>query len=185
MSPIHRTGQTMAVKFKAILLGLLAAQGATSVQADYGIVRLDGAGHGTLITARPLDGKDTVYFQFPLKAGRSACCKRLESSEFKPVSADSVVATNELTGEAPNVYEFRLPRLWSEQPFVGIAANGHKIRAKGRAGGLTVLDARGQTSSARTCTSLEGVHLIERQRQAERTHLYLSLGYDIETPTCR
>ena len=35
------------------------------------------------------------------------------------------------------------------------------------------------------CTSEEGVHLIERAGASERTHLYRSVGYAIESPTCR
>lgn len=174
----------MAAKLLAFLLWLLLAQGAIAAQIDFGIVKLDGAGHGTLVTAKALHASGTVVFQFPNESGRTACCKRLHAAEFKSVEASTVVATDELTGEAPHVYQFRLPRLWAERPFVGVAATGRKIQAKGRAESLTAFDARRQSSSARTCASLEGVHLIERQGQTERTHLYLSLGYDIEKPTC-
>jgi len=108
----------------------------------------------------------------------------LDPSEFQRVDADTVVATNELTGEAPHVHRFRLPRLWAERPFVGIAVSGRRLEVKGRAQRLTVFDGQGRLSSAITCTSQEGVHLIERRQQMERTHLYLSLGYDVEAPTC-
>lgn len=183
LSQILRTGQTMAAKFLALPLCLLL-QGAMAAEVDFGIVRLDGAGHGMLITAKPLDAAGLVLFQFPLKNGRSFCCKRLQTTEFKSVSADTVVATNELTGDAPHVYQFRLPRQWAESAFVGVAASGLGIQAKGKATWLTAADAQGHSSRAGTCTSQEGVHLIERQGETERTHLYLSLGYDLEAPNC-
>lgn len=174
----------MVVKTKSCLLSLLLAHGAATAQADFGMVKLDGLGHGTLITAKALDPHGAVLFQFPLPRGGTACCKKLDPSEFQRVDADTVVATNELTGEAPHVHRFRLPRLWAERPFVGIAVSGRRLEVKGRVQRLTVFDGQGRPSSAVTCTSQEGVHLIERRQQMERTHLYLSLGYDVEVPTC-
>jgi len=176
IGPMMATKTTIA----ALALACSVAQAAPT----FGIVRLDGNGHADLVTAQPLRKDQELHVQFPDEQGKPTCCKRLSSTHFKPSAGDQVVATNELTSEEPQIYSADVPKAWATTPFVGVAAAGKKLTARNSQQGLEVKERGGKTHVATACLSSEGMHLIERVHQSERTHLYLSLGYTLETPTC-
>jgi len=175
----------MVIKLLALYLCGMAAGIASASELRYAIVQMDGSGHGHLIAAAPLVRGYSVHIQYPAAAGGSACCKRLMASDFKKASSEELLATNEVSGEPVFVYRVRVPRLWYVAPFIGVAAVAKKMKTR-NAGAELVSVERGQgIRRAGLCTSEEGVHLIERAGASERTHLYLSLGYAIESPACR
>jgi hypothetical protein len=137
-----------------------------------------------LITAQSLPDDREVRIQYPNARGDAVCCKRLPSGIFKPLTDEGVVATNELADASPQVYSAEVPKAWSESPFVGLAAVGRKLKARNSRTGIQVREGAGRTHTAMSCFSKEGMHLIERSQHSERTHLYLSLGYELERPTC-
>jgi len=181
--PILHIGLTMGVeKFFILWVCVLLAPAAQS--AAFGLMRLDGAGHATLVMGQPLPSGAKVEFQFEGPNGRAVCCKRLRAEDFQLDASAAVLATDEVTGEAPRIYAARIPKLWAVSPFIGAAVIGQPTRVRSRSSGLAMRDGQGVRRSASTCVSHEGVHLIERDGGSERTHLYLSVGYELAQPDC-
>ncbi len=168
----------------AVCLVLTLPAHSTAHSAAFGLMKLDGAGHATLVMGQPLPSGAKVEFQFEGPNGRAVCCKRLRAEDFQLDASAAVLATDEVTGEAPRVYAARIPKLWAVSPFIGAAVIGQPTRVRSRSSGLAMRDGQGVRRSASTCVSHEGVHLIERDGGSERTHLYLSVGYELAQPDC-
>jgi hypothetical protein len=153
------------------------------------IVQVDGAAHGYLITTNRLKRKDSVHLQHPTADGKVGCCKHLLARDFEEAEPGTVLATDEAGGQPVLVYRMRVPRPWYEMPFIGMAVVGQGMTTRpagqGQGNELEAVDRSGRVRRAGLCTSQEGVHLIEREGRAERTHLYLSVGHEIEAPTCQ
>lgn len=167
----------------ACALGVAAC--VSSVAADFAIVKLDGSGEALLISAVPIAAGSTVALQTPDANQRPRCCKQLRAEGLVAVDAAEVLASDEIQGATPRVYRAKVPKEWADMPFIGLAAAGTKLRAQGREDRLELTEASGTKRIASLCTSAEGVHLQESVQGRRRTHLYLSLGYEIESPTCR
>lgn len=165
---------------------LLAAANAciAAPQTAFGIASMDGDRHLTLISAFEIDPATTVQLQFPDQHSRPQCCKRLRASQLS-LSKEKLIATNKLTGEPAFVYQGEVPAEWADMPFIGAAAFGNVRSVKSRSDLLQVSDSKGNRFSAKLCTSTEGVHLTELQKNNVVAHLYLWLGYEVESPTCR
>ena len=137
------------------------------------------------MTAQSIPAGATIDIQSPDAQSRAQCCKRLQATDFRSVTADEaqVLATDELHAKPAYTYTTRIPRSWAEMPFVGAAAVGFKLSTRLGHGPLTARHAHGPWTQARICASQEGVHLTEQVAkqagQALRTHLYLSLGYEL------
>jgi hypothetical protein len=165
---------------------MLIASASAHAERQYGIVKLDGEGHAVLITAQAVSGaRQVVHLQYPDALQRAACCKQLPSSEFRLTETSDEVATNELEDKPTFRYVARIPQQWARMPFAGSAVVGRRLTTKNVKGQLVSRDAQGRIRSADTCTSQEGVHLIQQQGTKESTHIYLPLGYDVESPSCR
>jgi hypothetical protein len=167
----------------------LATAPATATDVRHAIVQMDGAGHGYMITTNRLNRKDSVHLQHPTADGKVGCCKHLLARDFQEAEPDTVLATDEAGGQPVLVYRMRVPRPWYEMPFIGMAVVGQGMTTRpagqGQGNELEAVDRSGRVRRAGLCTSQEGVHLIEREGRAERTHLYLSVGHEIEAPTCQ
>lgn len=174
----------MGTRLFAFLACLIVSGAAVASDVRFAIVQLDGAGHGVLITDAPLVKGTFVDIQYPAAKHGAACCKRLSSADFSAASVEGLLVTDEVGGTQPLVYRVRVPKLWSEAPFIGVAAVGTRMTTRNAGTQLESRDQRGRTRRAGICTSQEGVHLKEKVGSTERTHLYMSLGYAIETPTC-
>jgi hypothetical protein len=174
----------MGAKQGAFWLTLFLAGAATASELRFGIIQLDGAGHGVLIADAPLPKGASVDIQYPGAKHSAACCKRLTAADFNQAPADGVLATDEVGGKLPFVYRVRVPKRWSEAPFLGVAAIGKGFKTRNAGRQLASVSTRGAMGRAGICTSQEGVHLLEKVGATERTHLYLSLGYEVEAPSC-
>lgn len=168
-----------------LALSLSASACAATAGADFAIVKLDGSGEALLVAASPIAPGATVALEYPGADQRPRCCHRLRAAELVAVDSAEVFASDELFATAPRVYKAKVPSAWADMPFIGMAAVGSDIRPQSRAGRFELTDSRGATRAASLCTSAEGVHLMETEQGRLRTHLYLSLGYEIESPTCR
>lgn len=174
----------MVTKLITFMTFVLASSPVMSSEVRHAIIQLDGFGHGFLITDSPLGARASVDIQYPSDRRDAACCKRLTATDFSKASPDSVLTTNEISGEQPFVYRVRIPKLWAETPFIGMAAIGQGIKTRNIGDQLESIDKRGRTSRSTICSSHEGVHLSNESGGTTRTHLYLSLGYDLETTSC-
>lgn len=177
----------MVIKFlvSVSLLWVSASAYASGSDIQHGIIKLDGAGHASLIVADPLVTGQTVYFQYPDAQQQPICCKRLSAQDFVKADGADTFASNEVTGNPTVIYHVRLPKLWAEMPFVGAATIGQSLRPAGVGRQLVAKARQGHVTKVETCTSQEGVHLIARMGKTEVTHLYLGLGYEVEHPTCK
>ena len=173
------------IKFALTISLLLMAAHASAGEVQHGIIKLDGAGHALLVVAEPLAAGQSVYVQYPNVRQQAKCCKQLMARAFTKTESTDTLATNEVTGNPPVVYSAPVPALWAEMPFVGAATIGRGLKARGSHGWLVAKTRQGRSSRVQTCTSQEGVHLINKKGEAEVTHLYLGLGYDIEHPSCK
>lgn len=180
----HHIGQMMVIKLLTFLACMLASGPAMSAEVRYAIIQLDGFGHGMLVTDSPLESGASVDIQYPRVQSGAACCKRLATADFSVAPAEILLATDEIKGTQPHIYRVRVPKLWAETPFIGMAAIGQGIKTQNVKSQLESIDKLGLKRKANLCTSQEGVHLIEKEGGAMRTHLYLSLAYEVETPTC-
>lgn len=180
----HHIGRMMVTKLLTLLACTLVSGTALSSDVRYAIIQLDGFGHGMLVTDSPLEHGVSVDIQYPGTQSGAACCKRLATGDFSKISAENLLATDELKGEQPYFYRVRIPKLWSEAPFIGMAAIGQGLKTRNVKSQLESIDRQGRKSTAGICASQEGVHLVEKKGDAMRTHLYLSLGYEVDTPTC-
>ena len=177
----------MGIKFilSVSLFWASASACASGSDIQHGIIKLDGAGHASLVLADPLVVGQTVYFQYPDAKQRPVCCKRLTAQDFVKADGADTLATNEVTGNPPVIYHARLPKLWAEMPFVGAATIGQSLRPAGVGRQLVAKTRQGHVTSVETCTGQEGVHLMAKKGKTEVTHLYLGLGYEVEQPTCK
>ena len=174
----------MGTKFFAFLACLIVTGVAAASDVRFAIVQLDGAGHGVLIADAPLAKGASVDIQYPTARHGAACCKRLSVADFNASPSESLLATDEVGGTQPRVYRVRVPKLWSDAPFIGVAAIGQGMKTRNAGSRLVSVEMSGHVRRAGLCTSQEGVHLIERAGPVERTHLYLAVGYAIESPSC-
>lgn len=170
---------------KAVIFFLLNLCGAAWAAPTFGIVSLDGNGHAYLIAAQPVSRGQEVRVEYPSAAGKAICCKVIPATSLKSIDTDQIVATNELVDQSPRIYRADIPKDWANAPFVGMAAYGKELKVWKSKEELKVQEGKGTVHIATTCLSQEGVHLVERVGKSERTHLYLSLGYDVERPTCQ
>jgi hypothetical protein len=165
--------------------GLLALSAAAfAAEPQFGLVKMDGAGHATLIVAQPLSAGHTVSMQYPNARRKPVCCKRVGAGAWVRVRQPDVVATNEVSGEAPVVYTKDIPGAWARVPFVGAAVVGPNLQVAGDHGVLMARTRPGAMRKAAMCVSQEGVHLKEAKGATDVTHLYLGLGYQVERTDC-
>ena len=181
---------------RALLLALLcgislgaSAQTPPAAPLRHGIVQFDGEGSVFLVTAQPAPAQGVVHFQVPDKQGEPVCCKQLPMSAFKVLKAPPGTATDEVSGKDPVMLRGKVPRTDAPMPFVGAAVVGEVQSARlSPGGGLAAQGKDGRTSTSSTCISEEGFHVMEKGAKAKGpmlTHLYVSLGYDIDETTCK
>ena len=184
---------TMSViRWRWVLLSLAFALACGPVVAapdvepvfHHAIVQLDGDGHGLLVAEVPVALGEPIAMQYPTARRQSACCKRMAATGFVLVRDDSVLVTDVIGGQELFVYRFQAPPGWASEPFVGIAAVGVARKTRNAGGQLETVDAHGVAHRSSLCVSLEGVHLKRTVGSKVRSHLYLSLGYAVDAPTC-
>ena len=171
--------------FAACVLLVACANASGQPVIKHGIMKLDGKGNATLVTVQPLPKGSDVSFQYPGPDSKPRCCKRMRSAEFAAVEDQTESVSNEAGDGAGFVSRGRTPKAWPKVSFIGAAAIGRHVTVKmNRRQGLTVLDGRRVLARSETCVSQEGFHLMVKTKGQESTHLYLGLGYDVESPTC-
>ena len=183
-----KTPQILAALCLGLSLGA-CAQTPPASALRHGIVQFDGAGGVFLVTAQPAPLQGDVYFQVPDKQGDAVCCKQLPVSAFKVVKAPQGTATDEVSGKAPVMLKGKVPKKDVPMPFVGAAVVGEVQSARlSPGGGITAQGKDGRASTSGTCISEEGFHVMEKGAKAKGpmlTHLYVSLGYEIDESTCQ
>lgn len=176
----------MTTLLRSTLLALVLSNAVhAACAADFAIVKLDGSGSALLISAAPIAPDATVALQYPDAKQQTRCCKQLRGADLVAVQDPDLLASDELLSASPRLYKAKVPADWADMPFIGLAASGSRLQMQSRRDGLEVRDSAGITRTATLCTSAEGVHLKESVKGQLRTHLYLSLGYEIESPSCR
>ena len=168
----------------ALAFGAVVAAPDAQPGLHHAIVQLDGKGHGLLIAEAPVAVGEPIAMQYPTAKRQPACCKAMEAAGFVLVHDDSVLATDVIGGQKLFVYRFQAPVGLVSEPFVGMAAVGLARKTRSADGELDSVDARGVVHRSILCVSQEGVHLKRTVGSKVRSHLYLSLGYEVDAPTC-
>lgn len=168
----------------ALAFGAVVAAPDTQPGLHHVIVQLDGKGHGLLIAEAPVAVGEPIAMQYPTAKRQPACCKAMEAAGLVLVRDDSVLTTDVIGGQILFVYRFQTPVGLVSEPFVGMAAVGLARKTRGAGGQLQSVDARGVVHRSILCVSQEGVHLKRTVDSKVRSHLYLSLGYEVDAPTC-
>ena len=137
-----------------------------------------------VVVDRGIDRGASVHLQYPDGQGVVRCCKRVSVDDLRLDRAPEWWASDEVRGQPASVYRLRLPKLWYESPFIGLAVIGQGLRVRSAAEHLEAQGRSGGWTRAGLCTSAEGVHLRQTEGGVLRTHLYLGLGYAVEAPTC-
>ncbi|WP_431261030.1 hypothetical protein ACQ86G_13535 [Roseateles chitinivorans] len=174
--------RTLALPLAALLLWCSACVGSPNIA--FGLVTLDGDGNALLVTDRVVPATATIHLQYADGQSRPQCCKLLRGSDLQPTTED-VNAANKLTDAKPQLYRAKVPGDWADLPFVGLAAFGDVGAVSGDASSLRVTGQDGSRVRAELCLGREGVHLIDKRGGKVASHLYLWLGYEVESPTCR
>lgn len=180
------------LRWRGVLLSMASALALEAVVAapdaqpglHHAIVQLDDKGHGLLVAEAPVALGEPIAMQYPTAKRQPACCKAMEAAGFVLVRDDSVWATDVIGGQKLFVYRFQAPVDLVSEPFVGMAAVGRARKTRSAGGQLESVDARGWRHRSSLCVSQEGVHLKRTVGSKVRSHLYLSLGYEVDTPTC-
>lgn len=182
---MNRTGLTMDIKtLLLVFISTVTCGCSTAASTTFGIANFDGDGHLLLVVPQELPSTGALQVQFPDARSNAQCCKPLRARAFKPVK-NGPIAANLLRADSTFVYQADVPAEWADMPFIGIAVVGEVRSMKSEQDRLEVLTVTGAQREVKLCTSREGVHLTD-QASSDRmaTHLYLGLGYDIESPTC-
>lgn len=167
-----------------LVLGPVVAAPDAQPVFHHAIVQLDGQGHGLLVAEAPVAVSEPIAMQFPTAKRQPACCKGMAAAGFVLVRDDSVWTSDVIGGQELFVYRFQAPTGLTSEPFVGMAAVGPARKTRNRGGQLESVDARGVVHRSSLCVSQEGVHLKRTVSSKVRSHLYLSLGYAVDAPTC-
>lgn len=64
-------------------------------------------------------------------------------------------------------------------PFIGFAVIGKNVNVQAKGMQYQIIDKK-MVSTASTCYSSEGMPLIRREGMKKLSHLYISLGYEVE-----
>lgn len=187
---IHELLRAWVMLEKSILVAIglslsLVAQAQPGLH--HGIVQLDGHGGIVLVTDAPIAPRSHVFVQYPGRASRPACCKKLPASLFKPDPASTLIAANGLRDVPVVILAAQVPAPWAATPFVGAAIMGQPGMVKNNLGkwGLWATDRDGRAYKSEGCTTEEGYRLVAKKGSAEYFNVYLGLGHDTESPTCR
>lgn len=164
-----------------------AGQAGALPAAGFLLITPDGQAHVHL--SRPLAAHERLWVQWPDRAGRPSCCRRLAANALKPMPASEKDTTdaaqeNPVTlmlndGSTAAHYQLRAPDGTAGHSFLGMALVAPQVQAQGALALRAAPDVR-----ARMCAGEEGINLLVQAGQ-RRQVLYLSLGYPIESPhTC-
>jgi hypothetical protein len=163
----------------AALYCLHHSAGAT---ADIGIFKYESGDESYLYTQKKLGPSDQIYFQYVDPDGKLICCAQRQFRDAQPLHADRI-AVDFRSDKVLYRYRLTVPQVsLSSAPYAGVAIVGANLKVKqGSHEGSLATEAIEFTS----CFSTEGLHVLSRKGTLLISHLYLHLGYDIDSPTCR
>ena len=169
---------------KLLLPGLLCLSASMCfAMQPAGFIEVRPDGTRTLFTTERVSRNDQVVAQFADGAAQSAaakCCVALRVTGRRKSQAK---VSDELKGRQVRAFALSPLKAGEPVPFVGAAL---LFKAGER---IPIAFDRASTQGAAegtfpvTCTSSEGVHLLELDQGKPRVHLYMHLDYDVE-PTC-
>jgi hypothetical protein len=171
-----------ARRYLVAALSTLALAGTANAGVNAAIIKLNERGPHYVYSAQKIHAGDTIRFQFP-QDDQPACCRQSSGKAATLLASDPDAV--DFSSER-KLYRYRLvdTGISTSWPFLGIAVIGDNVSVE-QDGPLQVKTHRGATTSnVLLCTSQEGVHLVSRAAGKVESHLYLYLGYDIESPTC-
>jgi hypothetical protein len=141
-------------------------------------------GETRLYSIQELSPNESVRLQYINKAGATRCCIKRIGSSFEKIKADSV-ALDALTDKP--IFRYRLkqqPKFIGSAPFLGIAIVGEAMKIEQTVTQSLDLKLIDGNLNVRSCTSLEGFHVIGETGGKIVSDLYYGFDYEVEKPTC-
>lgn len=155
-----------------------------SSAATTGIVSMNIGGETRLYSTQALSSNESIQLQYPDKTGATRCCIKRRGNTFKRIEADTV-ALDALTDKP--IYRYRLkqqPKSIGAAPFLGMAVVGEEKNIDQTATKSLSVKLIDETLTVRSCTSLEGFHVIGEVGGKVVSDLYYGFDYEVENPTC-
>jgi len=163
-------------------MGILLSQSIYAATTLDGIVKVFPGKPPLLFTAGVLSGLDEIQLEFPGKGGKAQCCTKAVIEKEIQLESDEVVA-DELSNRKMHAYRLKFNNSVSyPDPFMGFAVIGKNVNVQAKGMQYQITDKK-VVSTVSTCYSSEGMHLIRLEGKKKLSHLYISLGYDVE-PNC-
>ncbi len=141
-------------------------------------------GETRLYSIQEISPNESVQFQYLNKTGATRCCIKRTGNSFEKIKADTV-ALDALTDKP--IYRYRLkqqPKSIGAAPFLGVAVVGEPINIIQTATQSFSIKSIDGTLTVRSCTSLEGFHVIGEVGGKIVSDLYYGFDYEVEQPTC-
>ncbi|MDO8990619.1 MAG: hypothetical protein Q7U91_13415 [Sideroxyarcus sp.] len=141
-------------------------------------------GETRLYSTQALSPNESVQLQYLDKTGATRCCLKRRGNAFESIAADSV-ALDALTDKP--IYRYRLkqqPKSIGAAPFIGVAVVGESAKIKQSATQSFSVKLIDGPLTVRSCTSLEGFHVIGEVGGKVVSDLYYGFDYEVEKPTC-
>ena len=161
---------------------LLAAKICSAATA--GIISINADREVNLFLPRRLTSDEHVVFQYPDERGMARCCFQSAGRHF--VLRESEPHASDMLTAAPLArYRLGTP-LKSEvgTPFFGIAVVGARMKVRQVADRSLVVRSAHHRIMIRSCTSEEGLHVIDSEGTNVLSDLYFGFEYQLEHPTC-
>lgn len=181
----RRIGPMMDTRVRSFLLLLLplTAGSGFSGKSVEGVFLKIGTDGGTYISAlREIAGEESVYVQYRDPSKKIRCCKVIHSKSLKKQETDTSVMD---AAAGKTVFTYQVadePRKNAPDVLMGLV--GTNLSPKG-VGEKIEVQGGGRRVVAQSCTGAEGVNLVVKDHGRVVSHLYLSVGYDLQHRTCR
>jgi hypothetical protein len=172
----------MDIKNLFAILVLCAANQCSAATA--GVVSMNIGGETRLFSTQKLSPNESVQLQYLNKAGATRCCIKRTGNSFEKIKADSV-ALDALTDKP--IFRYRLkqqPKSIGDAPFLGVAIVGETMKIEQTEIQSLSVKLIDQNLTVRSCTSLEGLHVIGEVGGKIVSDLYYGFDYEVEKPTC-
>jgi hypothetical protein len=172
----------MDIKHLFVTLALCAANQCSAATA--GIVSMNIGGETRLYSIQEINPNESVQFQYLDNAGTTRCCIKRTGNSFEKIKADSV-ALDALTDKP--IFRYRLkqqPKSIGADPFLGVFIVGETLKIEQTAIQSLIVKLIEGNLTVRSCTSLEGFHVIGEAGGKIVSDLYYGFDYEVEKPTC-
>jgi hypothetical protein len=178
---INRIGLIMGVNKIAIFLSLALCSAHTFASENSGFISIEIDKKIYLYTLKKMQRNDLLQFQYRDNDGKEKCCMKAHIRKLV-ITKQNPVSDYKSEGKIYKYLVISQNRIDKSSLFLGIAVLG-RVRAFSEKNNEVSKISGRVNFTLKTCTSSEGMHLLEMKNNIVEEHLYYYFGYDVE-PTC-